>query len=891
MHQSRLILLIVLIIVIILIIVCVSRDCKKHRSSSKRRTKIRRFKKCTAHLPCTGRICQEECGNVNEGCVDLIYEEIYDDLFSDEAEAIYHQYIWTEYVPALTKYVKTQKEFSVPVDCPVQGTEADCNSIVYGYDVKRNGDTVLDLNGGKKKSYPKSLKCINVKYNGLDPEEHLPGGLTFPAMCPIVKHVLSYYLERGYQIPPPDVPSNFENQFIWTVGAGNQNGIGNGFISMKLIFSGTNEAPDFLDLIATGSVLSSNRVLGLYEPNPLNRKNGYMYPIRIPVTTDFCGTFQEMYGREPIVYLDEECNVITVHVPFTEEGHLISAATIETGNPGLDFYDEDYLQYFDASFKLLRREEKVEPATSCKESCSDADEHNENSNLISSNARRAELLAQVSTDSFWGSRNVYFGDDYFFPQQFPIRLNILELFGEADTRNYYFGLVLPLMNGGSKSLDVYALNTPIFTGGYAPPVDPLDFPGGDNPNTTLKEIYALPSCTTISESTKFQFFSYRLPREVLNGKFCPEQVTQIPPFESLSVADASVGVIGHEFMHLMQSGSGVIFALPYESMAQGMQLDPKLNKNLFEIPLAARVTGRGLILPTRGRMSPMQGDGGSSTTYGMGIFWKYLSEQFDGNYQIPRRVMDIMTNETMGPLHRLTDFPLIGQPYLVNNTGGNAALEQALSELYEMKYADVWFNFMVSITMFRNNKAIPKKYRHCYPYWIWNSQYMDYDKIVLGESMRNVPTDTTDWWERLDNNGVITPATFNQFVGETLLRTLTANFVGSCKNYYGFSFNVTHVTQSLQVTSALGTWRVMVFQFTPRALGDFAGSWIQDGEYILQNGQSKTFQISNHVPAYSATGNIRLVCANVTPLTGDGTQLADYYQPEPNTGTINITLN
>jgi hypothetical protein len=275
-------------------------------------------------------------------------------------------------------------------------------------------------------------------------------------------------------------------------------------------------------------------------------------------------------------------------------------------------------------------------------------------------------------------------------------------------------------------------------------------------------------------------------------------------------------------------------------------------------------------------------------TYGGGIFWKYLQSQFDFNNQVMRRTIDILSSETAGPLLKANDFPF---PYFatINNTGGSAALDQAFKELFSKNIKDVWNDFSISLVLLRNNTAIPSKYRTLFPFWIYNTNYFGYPQLLSNMTAIGIPQ-FANWWEVMDTNGTI-PANWNTpYTGQTFVRTLTGPIVGNVKNLMTLSFNVPHNTKSIKIDVASGEWRLTIVQFTSD--GTSVGSWIQDGSYTVLGGGSYTFDIATHVPSYTPTGNIRLVCANVNfpdAASNPGTHLADYFSPEPNTGSITIT--
>lgn len=938
---------------------------------------------CKSDAPCNGRSCRKDCkGQHHRRCsVDLEYLDIYDELFRDPSQAIYHQYIWQEFFQTATKFLEVQQENTIRVDRVIKGSEADRRTKIYGYDDseldkrKRNGgidgknnrhgrnhrrsrsdesDQRLDLNGGRQKSYNRDFVKLNWKYNGVNRAELV--FLDNKAAKEITEHVVSYYLERGFPIPPPDVPSKFTNQSIWTLGAGqNEHFTFLGYIGIRFIYKtdcGDSDCdkdeckdPIFVDLVATASPLNDANhtnvgfgffplsfVLDTFEPNPLAFKNGHGYPLRIPITRDFCGKFQDKYDTEPIAYLDKECSALTIRVPPREDGYLYYSEVDNTGNPATDVDIQDRLVSFEGTFKILRRKcsEKHSPRSKGQQ----RSDEREDTQLISTCPRDADLLAQISELVSIESLETTHGVTTTWTVDIPIRDAILA--PDGDPTVYYTGVVAPLMNGGSKSVDVYAVPGPI--NAYVFNEDPTDLPGedgygkektghraGDNPLTVLGEKYSTPSSTTWFDNDQWTIDSRGLDIDVLTGKYCPEEARRTPRFTTVSFPHAFTNVGGHEFKHMVQYATGTLNLLPLEGLATALEMDPKLNRNVFP-PFRGQNFAQRHVRYTRGAWTAIRPDNQGASTYGIAPFWKYVVDQFDHNYQTVRRLMDILTSETAGPLFRENDFPHTSVNYTPNNTGGNAAFNQALRELFGSNIWKVWFNFSVAATFLRNNGAIPRKYRVFYPYWLWNTEYSDYAGILAAMTV-NFNAQFADWWEKLDENQIIPPTWNTPYTGETVLRTLPPVFTDSCKNLHTFSFNVPHTYNTITVNVTQGSWKILVAQFTPgkrdhsdsssssskscsktpSALSKSSrsshskssdsrdekdiceGCWIQDGPVKLRSPGSHTFKIQGHHPRYSSSGNIRLICVNIGKLSGDGTALADYFNPEPNTGTITIT--
>ena len=331
--------------------------------------------------------------------------------------------------------------------------------------------------------------------------------------------------------------------------------------------------------------------------------------------------------------------------------------------------------------------------------------------------------------------------------------------------------------------------------------------------------------------------------------------------------------------------TGAIALLPTEGMSTGLELDTKLSGNGLFIFRAEAWTQR-LVRFTRGDFTMMTSDNmGQGTTYGTSLFWKYMAMQFDYNYQVLRRVSDILTNETAGPLAKTKNFGRMIQWGPTNPAGGSLALNQALNEIHSKNIQDIWTDFSISLVLLRNNTSIPTQYRNNYPYWIFNSEYAGYstiyDALVIdgGEQFAN-------WWEKLDKNEVIPSSwtsIYADYTGQTVIRNLPLSFNTDTTDLQTFAFTVVPGTTTITVKTDLGEWRVILVQFTSD--GTPVGIWRQDGVHSLNAGDTHVFDLED--ADFTETGLIRLVCVHVS-LTDQG-GFSNYYADPAITGKLSIT--
>lgn len=868
--------------------------CHKKTCHCKKRHHNPRHKCQDKTKVCSGRTCAS-CPNPQNCTVNLSYQEIFDDFWPDASGAIQHQYEWQEIVGfAAVRVLEIQKEFSIPVARILSGTEPNPDAGIYGYNL--NGS--LDLNGGKAKSYDPLFKEFHLRYHAAletkfaDPSGPVTQELSFLTPTNVKQYydrAISYYAARGFDIQGPDTFSKFSDQYIWTYAAGQNQAFNtsSGYVAIRLIWNNDkcrSKVPDYVDLHATANTNPADAfVLDTYQPNPLLRENGHGYPTRIPVTTDFCGVFQQQYNVSPIAFYDVACQVLTIHVPETEDGHFLTRRVIDVGNPIIDADVLEHLLAFDGSFALFRR---------CK---TDTDEENitrvSAARLVASNFKCVDVFAQVSESVHIKSKVIDFGELVVpDPELFnPIRTAI---FSPDDESLYYTGVVCAKMNGGTKSFDAYCVPFPSGNS-YATNLDPLQLPEenegpfphaeGDNPITTVKEQFSSLSSHTLYDWDEFALGE--LPISVLTGETSyPENVNTTVAPVVLPPAETFSAVVIHEFAHQTHFASGMLYFVPTEGMADGLSMDTRANRNiLWSFTRAQRWTQIHIRL-TRAGYTMMSTEAQVGVTYGLSLFYKYLQDQFDFNNQVQRRTVDVLTSETAGPLFKANNIPDTISVFPVNSDGGSAALKQSLLELFGKDIKDVWNDFSISLVLLRNNEAIPAQYRHYFPYWLWNTEYLGYP-VLLQRLINRGLAQFADWWEQFDTNGVIPASYGTAFTGETFVRTLPSPFNANVRDLRTLSFNVPHSTNTVTVTITAGEWRITLLQFTSD--GTQIGSFIQDGPHTIVGAGVHVFNIVGHVPAFTPSGNIRLVCANVS-FSGTGLVLSDYFQSAPLTGTINI---
>lgn len=793
------------------------------------------------------------------GCLNNLQLYISNENFTPPTEEIYEQYKLGVY---RTQVLAIQQELVINMSTVIPGTEADSGSNVYGY----NTNQTLDLVGGKAKSYNPGFTQFNLKYHGIRDCVVSPTTLKT-----IFDRTISFYNQRGFQLQRSDVAESYRGEYILTTTAGQTQ---TPFVYMKFFYgSFPSTIPTALDLYATSSPYGTN-IADLYEPNFALRRNKHAYPIRIPVTTDFCRVFQPSYNTAPIVYYDDHRRRITIRVPKNSEGYkLLDFSIIIPPRPSANQVGSDSLISFDGSFNLMKRDYSNQ--------------------LVSSNPTSCTYLVQSSSTVNVVSRLVFNGITY--PD-----------FNSSIEYNYYpggiyGGAVCPLMNGESSSFDCY-IHDSDDVNAFSAPIDPLQSPAqgpyaeGDSIGTTLIESYSVPNNITLFTNPVANEFLVNLPINILKGVIpttYPEIVgaTAVPTFATTEEIYRFFSC--HEMAHQCQFTVGSLRLMPAEAMAVGIELDTAIAGTTFS-PYRALTFSEALVNLTRARVTVVNSDynGSGLDTYGIGLFYKYMSTQFDTNHQVTRRTGDILSRETAGPLFKSMDYPSMRVAFVVNHTGCGLALNQALGELFGKTLADVFTDFSVSLVLLRNNTAIPVQYRTSFPYWLYNTQYAGYSTypgIFATLAQFGLPQ-FANWWQMAETNQTIPSSWFNvssTLYGQTIIRTLPSSTTVSVRAMSCLSYNVPHTTNTITVNALLGTWRVIVVQFTSD--GGSVGSWIQDGVHIVSTPGNHVFNIASHVPAYSLAGNIRLVCVCVDLPDLGG--LNNYFSTVGAAGAINITRN
>lgn len=252
--------------------------------------------------------------------------------------------LWESYpfFSGTNKILETVTDFCINPYAIVPGTTLKQGSLVYGYESDK---TTLNLTGGT--SYNPDFTEFKFRHHTVEP------ALISPQQYKdILAKNISYYTQRGFQLPAKDIAPQYQGMYSSITG-GYAFGWNVPIVYMK--FAKVGGKIKYLDLMATNT--QKFQSIGLYEPNINDYENTLWYPIRIPITKN-CRTYEAALGSTPIVYYDEQKSKITISVPdLGDDGHFLGSNVFDQPYPGLENISfVDYLKSFEGTFSLMKRE-------------------------------------------------------------------------------------------------------------------------------------------------------------------------------------------------------------------------------------------------------------------------------------------------------------------------------------------------------------------------------------------------------------------------------------------------------------------------------------------------------------------------------------------------------
>ncbi len=946
---------------------------KKHCKCKKCRESEKCNEICTSPSSCNGNCSRNPC-------VELNYTDI-----TDINNSIYSMY--RVFNDTGIKILEDRDDLCYKIKKIYPGTEASKDAPVFGYE--KDGKTLIK-NGGMKKSYKCDFKTYKIQYNGADNSKLVV--YNKEVINSGYKKVVSFFAQRGFQFQSTDKPKEYDDLYA------NVNSYGGP--TMQFGKKCSNGIPKYVDFTY---VNYAPITIKSYEPDSSKFINGAAYPIRIPITTDFCGKFNAKYDTEPIAYYDKEKGILTIHIPEVDQvGHFNSFYKTVYGDANINL--EHYVLSYDNSFQLLKRDsdnnivkasfkdvqyfaQVKEPASAKRRILNngpdisvpgvfDAGDNFFDDVLLMYQGSGVKITTPLSIASTIETPTATFGPSFYnipvtdiVPTVPAIGLPVITnnvagkialirrgggtfvskaLAAQAagaigviiynstggqlvpggsnpnvtipcvgmtqDKGNllvanqpvtgamsssilqYYGGQVLQLLGGDNSKYNVNAF--PNTVNANVNPIAPTDnsylTDFGDNNSSIFNENTSNLSGTNCFDTIQWTKTFRTFPKDFLSGAYYPEQAGSAPIPQMVSTKeDAIISILMHEYTHITNYATGGLPRVPTEAMATAIENDPKASFGNMDSSRNSSWT-QGHLGFTRGNYSVAYPefliqitDNTIASTYCMSFFWQYLKEQFDHNHQVMRRLNDLLSTKEIVNLYLQQDcIP----NYSTNYVGTALNLDRALNELFGRNLRTTFFNFCVSMMLLRNNISIPREYQTDFPYWMNNSAYAGIAEWTAASAAQGPSLPYITWWETLDKNLVVPPTyTGNPIppgtVGETFFKTLPSSVTLEANDLTMFGYSVPNTIQTININVTSGNWMFALLQFTSDNTP--VGKFIFDGPHTVNGTGTLSFQVSNHVPAFTETGIIKLVCSNTT--VSDSGDLMNYLGPFVVSGNATIT--
>ncbi len=722
---------------------------------------------------------------------------------------------------------------------------------IYGYDPVT--PTVPIIDGGEL--YSDSLSSVDIRIH--EPNQNDVIAVTVDDIKNTFVEIAEFFTSRGLQIPGPDTFPINENSYNFRDWSGTFK-----MINIKFHYENEKPIPSGLDLVAFNTNIRQDGYIYVgptgYEEDLINNRDvRFAYPLRVPLTQD-----KKLYCRrkkcgKPIAFYDKITQQISIKVKCIDFLTFSNPELIVSSDPIVKSLVEFRMKGFEGKFQLTKRSSR-------------------NNDLISSNFEDAEILVQVSD-------KVNVKCSGFIQTKGPVE----DLSYDIEYRNEngnYSGCILALMNGGSSDLDIfsYSIGGP---GAFATTIDSFLTQGeniGDNTNTLLTEVSGSPSSNTIFD-TGLWILAQKRPGNLavsvdfINNPPVPENITSYPIVETPSVTDAIRGVLGHEYVHNVQQGMGIVSYMT-EGEALGIELDTDINfgiigsnrPNDYVQYITNVVRGKLPLLSPENVVDDL----GIRGTYGEGIWWNWFMKNYDPYHQVMRRTNDIIaTNSDLQSL-KLTDTNLDTYSY---GAISRLAFKQALNELNSLDVSDVYRDWVISLSLLRNNTSISDSnplYASTFPYWVYQDGYplspsgvpflppLLPGNVLLAFASTAIfgnPGSST-WWAQLDQNA--NPNTSTGTSGfDTAFPQLGTNFneLLELEDLSSVVYVVDKANSEVSVKNTQGKIVVTMHQFTSDGTPNTPGVFNIQGPFELALNATKTFDLTD----FSDGGLIRLVVSNV----------------------------
>ena len=537
-----------------------------------------------------------------------------------------------------------------------------------------------------------------------------------------ISNSIQYFAIRGLSPAPPDYDTRFDNVFA--------NSTESRRILMKFIEDEASNTVTGLQLWCALTPYSGE----IQTIRPDNFDDVKFAPITLPVTTDN-DVFTTSVENEDNIVLYESDGFI--HIRVFNKGHINE---MQNRQP-------TYLTKFIGSFVLMKR--------------------NERSDLTRATYKDLDFFMQCSNYVFIDEQPIEGLSDY---------SAILTL---KSSSSKYIGLILAAFGNGSSNFDFYFKAPYSEFNGTAISMWTGKLNNGDNPYTKGVETVARESVFTAlgfpgSPGSDFSAQPAYLGRSQFLNPPSPESVylnglnaIDIKPglFNDYTAGLYSVSLAAHEYVHNYQIGIGSnrLSLTNSEGQAVAVELDTALTDGLvfyfralafasYVYPLIRGKYTLGERKNVRASNSSPEDPDIVYPDYGSGLFDHWLAATYDNEYQIMRRVNELLTItvdlNTSGIANGTT------RPYRL-------ALKQALLDLNKtavdgnpLTIERVLADYAIMVSLLRTNQEIPKEYRCSIPLHIWTQKIRDDMAETYNCSISGGGFDM--WWELFDKNIPIT---------------------------------------------------------------------------------------------------------------------------------------
>jgi hypothetical protein len=355
-------------------------------------------------------------------------------------------------------------------------------------------------------------------------------------------------------------------------------------------------------------------------------------------------------------------------------------------------------------------------------------------------------------------------------------------FKNKDTGKYS-GFKFVEFGNGSPNLDMY-LQAPYSTlNGVAMVTWPNKINKGDNIFTTIVEtganettfhIIGFGNIAKYTSADGIRKQGIWLGREAFINAPTPEQlyaggldVLDAKPqnFNVYTKSRDATLLTVHEYVHNYQQGVGALSnrgrVVPAETHATAVELDPALSDGYiaqfrcraFVFYIYPLLRGKYTLGEDKGSGDGYNGPGDPDLLYpeyGQAIYDHWVVTAYDKNYQIMRRVTELLTASTVFKTPGTTIDSTSRKPYRLAYKLALVELNIRDAEGVPVTLNTILSDFLVMVSLLRNNPEIPKQYRTSIPFHIWCQTVKDHLKDRYNTTISDVALEI--WWEMFDKN-------------------------------------------------------------------------------------------------------------------------------------------